>query len=210
MRVTVSESVTRPASRREGGFSVLELMMVLVIVLIMSAIGIFSYSKAVKGTTPDIAGRQITDFLREGNERALMTTIPYRVDLTRSTPLATGTIKLIRTTDNVVVRQETLGRYTEINMRRPTSVAAKPPAPFDFDDASFNTSDVWSVVFHADGSASAVGASTPMSANIYFYPPLPSNSNDTDGAQSLRVVSLFGPTGAVRFWGYDGNQFIRR
>lgn len=210
MTATASTTLTRRATRREDGFTLLEILVVFMIIITMLFMGIFSYRKAQKATQPDIVGRQISDFLREGNERALMSTLPYRVDITPSTSSTVGTIKLTRTTDNTVVRQETLARYEDIVMARPSGFTAKPTAPFDFSDVTY-TSGTFSVIFHADGSAmDTTGTPVPLSMNLYFYAPSPSSSTAAESPNAIRAVSLFGPTGAVRLWSYNGTNFIRK
>jgi len=197
---------------RQSGYSILELVVVAAIVAIMSTVAVFSLPRALKAESADTAGKQILDFIRDASELALMSTVVHRLDLTPSTSTTVGTIAIVRTSDNKIIRQETLSVYTDVVIARPTtpSFTATPPSPFDFSDAAF-TSGKWSVLFNGNGSVTSVTTPTaPISCVLYLYNPAAGSPTQPESSNTIRAISIFGPTGAIRFWGYFNNAFARR
>jgi Tfp pilus assembly protein FimT len=197
-----------PEQRRARGFSVFELLVVLAIVIVMVALTIPSLVMSQRTYATDDAAGQAVDFLRSAYERALTQRQIMRVKIDRGS----GTIQLVDENgpgeeDDDVVRTEPLAALGTVTIGKPSGVP-KPPAPYDFEAASFATNS-WEIRFRSDGLAMN-STGRPQSAALYFYLPQPGNATAVDTPGLVRAITIFGPTAAVKLWGYDGAKFVKR
>ncbi len=65
---------------------------------------------------------------------------------------------------------------------------------------------VWSARFTRDGSAVNAG-NTPISVNLYIWPPITNGSTTPRNKLEIRAITMFGGSGAVRYWKYNGTTF---
>ncbi len=203
------EETTPPASRYESGFSMLELLAVLAIVMIMIALTLPSWVQSQKSYGTDDAAGQVVDFVRF----AYQTSLTQRQTMRVSIDPAAGRIRAIDengpgTSDDVVLRDELLPTSDLIMFGKPDNVTATPPAPFAFTAAPFNGSS-WEIRFRSDGVA-INSSNTPQSATIYLYSPLSNGSSETSDVGLTRAITIFGPAGSVRLWGFNGSAFVQR
>ena len=187
----------------------LELLVVLAIIVIMVAVTVPSFVKMQRSYATDDAAGQVIDFLRSAYERSLTQRQVMRVRIDRGA----GTVQLIdeesaaSPTDDTVVRSESLTPSSTVTIAKPTS-QPDLPSPYNFTQAAF-ASNVWEIRFRSDGVA--INASgRPQSATLFFYTPRAGTPAATDDTGLVRAVSVFGPTGSIKLWGYTGSEYVQR
>ena len=67
--------------------------------------------------------------------------------------------------------------------------------------------NIWAARFKSDGSV-VTAADIPLSANIYSFPPLSSGSTTARSTKEVRAITMFGGSGAIRYWKYDGSAWV--
>jgi len=203
----------------EAGASVIEILMVVAVILILSAVAVpymWNYKKLYK--SEDQALRMM-DLMREAAQTALTKrrTVRYEIDLTDNS------ILLIDESQNTPQGQQI--KKVPLELTRDVRVDAIPsgiskPNPPNYSDAAFATDatghlvgattitghNVWSCRFKADGSV-VNAAGTPLSANIYIWPPASSGSSTPRNTGEVRAITMFGGSGAVRYWKWTGSAF---
>ena len=109
----------------------------------------------------------------------------------------------------------------------PSAVAVPPPpAPSNFPAAAYAACmhplavshsaghRGWTARFLSNGSvvnagSDAVGTNATLtSATLYLWPPRAGAPNTAAQPQAVRAITIFGGTGAVRLWKYNGNAFV--
>ena len=206
--------------RRRGmaGISIIEVIIVLVIIAVLSAISLpYIYNSKRLYKSEDQA-LKVMDLMREASQLALTKrrTFRFEIDLSDMRMLIIDT----RTTgaaDDLQIKSIPLEPSNEVRMNViPTGVTAPIPPPYS--NAAFAPDtighlrngttvmnpSVWQVSFLSDGSA-VTAAGVPISANLYFYPPLnPATASNAAprSNQEVRAVTIFGGSGAVRYWKY--------
>lgn len=199
--------------RQQAGFTLLELLAVVIVLAIMTGIAVFALMPHRRGYRAEDAANQVVNFLREAYQRAITQRQTFRVRIDRNNQ----TISLIDENrlpagDEKLVRQEGLIGQNEVRMDQPGAGTPKPvgppPSPYNYPPATYNNG-IWEIRFQSDGSAvDASGA--PLSATLFFWPinekdpSLPFPVSNTD----IRAVTIFGPSGSIKFWRHDGNQFF--
>jgi len=117
-----------------------------------------------------------------------------------------------------LVKSVPLDRASDVRVDvKPTGVGK--PNPPNYNDAVFTTDalghkdgatsvsghTVWAARFQSNGSVFGP-TNTPISANIYLFPPATSGSTTPRNVQEVRAITIFGGSGAVRYWKWDGTQ----
>lgn len=197
--------ITNACARRkaEGGFSVVELMIVGAIIIVLTAISFFLLAPHKRSHRSEDAAAQATNFLRDAYQRALAQRQTFRVQIDRANQI----ISIIDENrlpvgDEKEVRRDVL--LDQVTLDPPvfgaTPIGA-PPAPYNYSAAAY-ASNLWVARFRSDGSV--VDASgNPVSATLYFSPV---NLKTTEKTL-IRAVTVFGPSGSIRLWKYDGANF---
>ena len=192
------------AKRTERGFSVVELLIVVGLMIILTAISVFAIRPTRKNISADDAAELVTNYLREAYHRALTQRQTFRVDidvagqwviLTDENRLPVG--------DEIEVKRSKL--VSPVSMTRPVSGGSPlplPPSPYNYPSATFTSSLVWSARFKSDGTVVDTDGN-PMSATLFFS-PAQLGSNDFN---LVRAITLFGPSGSTRTWRFDGTNF---
>lgn len=204
---------------REAGASVLEVLMVVAVVLILSSIAIpymWNYKKLYKSEDQSL---RMMDLMREAAQTALVKrrTIRFEIDLTDNAVL------LIDESQNAPKGQQL--KKIPLELTRDVRVDAIPtgvskPNPPNYADATFATDavghmigsttvtahNIWACRFKSDGSV-VNSAGNPISANIYVWPPQSTGSLTPRNTAEIRAITLFGGTGAIRYWKYTGSAF---
>jgi len=197
----------RPGLSSESGFSLTELLIAVAMIIILTAIAVFSLSSHKKAYSTDDQATQVLSFFREAYHRALSQRQTMRVDIDVPTNQVLLTDEgLLPGGDEVKLLRGSLD--TEIKFDRPVingSPIATPPAPYNYSPAAFDSEGVFSARFRADGSV-LDNAGNLFNATIYFSPD---PYRDFD-ANLIRAVTLYGPTGSIKYWRYDAatNTFI--
>lgn len=203
------------------GFSVTELMIVFVILAIMSAISLpyfFNYRKLYKAEEQSL---KLLDLMRETNQMALTRrrTFRFEVDLTANTALIIDENEP-GNADDIQIKSIQLEPVSDIRVNQApagittTNLPGYAAAVYANDSighqvpgkprVSGNT--VWATRFRSDGSVVNT-AGVPVSATLYVWEPSTPGATTAKNNNGIRVVTLFGGSGAVRYWKYNNNQF---
>jgi prepilin-type N-terminal cleavage/methylation domain-containing protein len=224
MKANINKKPAFSDAEKSGGmrgFSMIELVITLVIVLILSAISmpyIFNYKKRYKSEDQAL---QVMDIMREANQLALnkRRTMRLEIDLTDNKLLLIDE-KDPGASDDSEIKAIPLESPVDVRMDVIPTGITKPNPP-NYNDAAFATDtlghkrgsttvtghNVWMARFKSDGSV--VNASeTPISANLYIWAPASAGSLTPRSKQEIRAITMFGGSGAVRYWKHDGTNFI--
>ena len=207
--------------RPHSGFSVVELLTVVAILLIVSAISIpyiFSYKQKYQSEDQTL---KIIDIMQEAKQMALTRrrTFRFEIDLTDNNMLVIDE-NAAGAADDAVIKAIPLIAPEQVRVDTKPTVVAKPNPP-TLNDAVFavdsighlaggmtvNGHNVWAARFRGDGSVVNAG-NNPISANLYLWPPTSPGSPDARVLGEVRAITLFGGSGALRYWRYDGTKFV--
>lgn len=228
MKFDINKKLAERINRRHrkmAGISIIEVIIVLVIIAVLTAISIpyIYYSKRLY--KPEDQALKVMDLMREAEQLALFKHRTFRleVDLTDNRILIIdGKSTTAGVSDDVEIKSIPLESVGDVRMDViPTGVT--PPNPPNYDNAVFatdtaghlrgtttiNGNRVWQIFFLSDGSVVKANGS-PVSANLYFWTPLtPGSVSDTTprSKQEVRAITIFGGSGAVRYWKHTGTAF---
>jgi len=195
------------------GFSLTELIVVLSVIAILTAIGVFQFANTREAYNADDAANKAMNYFREANSRAVSNHHSYRVTINQSTSVISLIDEKTRagggnnngetiSGDDALVKSEPIG--VRVSLAQPTvpNLVNPPAAPFNYAPATF-ASNVWTAHFQSDGSVTDV-ALVPLSCTMFFQPV-----DQTNVAGLIRAVTVFGPSGSIRFWAYNGTQLVQ-
>ena len=205
-----------------AGFSLPELIIALVIIAILSAISlpyIFQYRTRYRSEDQAL---KVMDLMREAGQLAITKRRTFRVEI----DLFLNQLLIIDedTTVNPAVHREIkaipLDSTDEVRMDVTPTGVTKPNPP-NYANAVFATDTighqrgnvtisgdtVWAARFNRDGTV-VNGAGIPVSATLYLFPPKIAGSAAPRTLQEVRAITIFGGSGAVRYWKYDGTNFV--
>lgn len=207
--------------RSESGFSIIELVIVLVIIAILSAISlpyIYNYKKLYKSEDQSL---KVMDLMREAAQLALTRRRLMRFEL----DLTDNAVLIIDgngpgPADDTQIKSIPLEPVREIRMDQIPAGVTKPVPP-NYTDIAFVADitghlvggstvtghTVWQIGFLPDGSVVNT-ANVPVSANIYIWPPVTAGSGTARNPKEIRAITMFGGSGAIRYWKYDGTTFV--
>lgn len=206
--------------RNAQGFSISELLTVVAIIFILSAMSIpylFSYTKLYKSEDQAL---KVMDLMREAGQLALARrrTVRFEIDLTQNAVLI---IDENGSDDDVRLKMVPLEKPVDVRIdMAPDGVAA--PAPPSYTDAEFVTDGlghttggstvsghlVWQARFRSDGTV-IDGNGNPISATIYSWPPVTSGSTASRNSNTeVRAITIFGGSGAMRYWKHKDGGFV--
>jgi type II secretory pathway pseudopilin PulG len=198
---------------KEAGFSLIESLIVVSIIIALTAISFFTLAPHKRAYSTEDAANQVVNFMREAHQLALTHRHSFRLVIN----LNTRTISIIDeetvvnggnnegdaiSGDDRLVRDKKL--VDQVSMLEPAidgTPIPLPPAPYNY-PAATSADFVWTCHFQSDGSVRGGGA--PVSAT-FFFSPQDMSSKD---ASLIRAVTLFGPSGSIKYWKYDGAKFI--
>lgn len=209
---------------RIEGFSLIELLIVLIVMAILTVISVpyfYNYTKLYKS---DDQALRVIDLMRETSQLALTRRRTFRFEIDRTD----NKIYIIDennagASDDTEIKGIPLDSSNDLRMDRiPTGITA--PNPPNYTDASYGTDTighkrggttitghtVWAARFQRDGSV-VNAAGTPLSANLYVWAPLvPGSTTDHNPKDKklVRCITLFGGSGAVRYWKHNGTTFV--
>ena len=186
----------------EAGFSLIELLIVIAMVVILTTVSVFALRSSKRSYAPDDEANQIVSFFREAHQRALSQRQTQRVTIDRNQLVVRLMDEgLLPGGDEVeIIRGKLNGT---VAMTQPTvggTLLPLPPAPYNYNTAVF-TDGVCQFRFRADGSV-VDPAGNSVSATFFFTPL---DMNDQSGTL-VRSVTLFGPSGSTRAWKYDATN----
>ncbi len=199
-----------------AGYSLVELLVVLVIIAVMSAVAGFYLTAHQELYKAEEQALQIIDLLQEARQRSLTQRRTQRVEI----DLTANMVRLINendgatANDDVLTRQITLMPPDVIKLENsPSEINVSPPESLPVPDADFKQSNypssqnnnVCTLRFQSDGMVSdagtnAVGRNASIVGNtIYVWSPDKINPNQSEIALAITVV---GSTGSIRLWEY--------
>jgi|SRR5262249_2792348 len=195
-------------SDRPEGFSLIELLVVITVIAIVTGIAVFQFVNTREAYNADDAAYKVMNYFREAYSRAVSDHHSFRVTINNSTGIISlideRTFGGISNGENlsggaVLVKSEPLG--VRVSLAQPTGVNP-PPAPFNYAAATF-PSNVWTGHFQSIGSVTDASGN-PQSCTLFFQP-----SDRTNIPSLIRAVTVFGSSGSVRFWMYNGTQMVQ-
>lgn len=212
--------------RRTGGYSSIEILVVLAVAISATAAGLYGLSSRRDKFRSDDEATLILEYMREGSRRALAQRQVMRLEVDKTT----NSVRLIdeagtgSSADDTLVRQAKLDNLNYVKYdAKPSNLpsGAAPPAPFNYNAATFATSShplsngdqVWVVRFQPNGGVTDTNGNI-TSGTLYIWSPQNGSASSTAAQQlnQVRAITVFGGSGSVRLWGYDttSSTFIPR
>jgi hypothetical protein len=159
------------------------------------------------------------DLLRETSQLALSRRRTYRLEI----DLTDNAILIIDENNSgpdTLVKSIPLEPVNEVRLDVIPTGVTKPDPP-KYNDAAFITDvtghrvgaatvsghTVWAAGFKSDGSV-VNAAGIPTSVNLYVWPPKTPGSTTPRTKQEIRVITMFGGSGAIRYWQHNGTTFV--
>jgi prepilin-type N-terminal cleavage/methylation domain-containing protein len=201
------------------GFSMVELLIVLAIIFILSAVSLFYLSGHQRLYRPDEEALKIIDILQEGRQRSLTQRETMRVEI----DLTDNMIRLIDENlpndagDDRVIKTSILVPQNDVKLNsRPPDIATDPQETMPVPIAQFKPSiyppsvshNVCTFRFLRNGTVvnegtDAIGSNAVTTGlTLFIWSPKTNNPNESEIA---RAVTVIGATGSVRFWEYNRN-----
>jgi prepilin-type N-terminal cleavage/methylation domain-containing protein len=201
----------------ENGFSIVELLVVLIIIGVLAAISGFYFTAHQKLYKPDEQALKIVDMFQEARQRALTQRESMRVELNTTDNIARLIDENSPTTetDDREIRRVSLFEVNEVKIsRRADNIAYNPPEPLPVANAVFmpsvypssSTHNVCTIRFQSNGTVlnggnDAIGTgSTITGVTLHIWSP---NEGDPNDANIARAVTIIGASGSLRLWEYD-------
>ncbi len=199
------------------GFSLVELLIVLVVMLILSGFSLFYLAGHQRLYRPDEQSLRLVDALQEARQRSLTQRETMRVEI----DVTDGLIRLIdenspaTADDDVLVRSAPLFPASEVKIdERPPDIVTNPEEPLPVPVADYRpslhplslTHRVATLRFLRNGTVTTGGTdaigtnSATAGSTIFIWSPKLDNDNESNIARAITVV---GATGSVRYWEYD-------
>jgi prepilin-type N-terminal cleavage/methylation domain-containing protein len=207
-------------STRQTGFSMIELLVVMAVLAIMVGISIpylLNYRKLYRSDDQAI---KMMDLMREAGQLALTRrrTMRLEIDLTDNALLIIDETTV--SDPDVLVKMIPLDKPADVRVDVIPNGVAKPNPP-NYTDAAYATDgvghmrgavtvtghNVWAARFQRDGSV-VTAADNPISVNIYIWPPASAGSLTPRNRKEIRAITMFGGSGAMRFWKHNGTTFV--
>jgi len=201
----------------QSGFSLIELLAVVSVIMILSGIMLFYANNHTKLYKVDDESLQIVDVFQEARQRALAQREVMRVEINTNTNMVTLYSENGPTvaTDDVVIKRFILAPTTQVKFTtRPAQITVNPPEPMPVPTAVFKTSvypatagnSVCTIRFKSDGSAMDGGTNPTATdavqtgVSLFVWSPKTGSTTESDQARALTVL---GATGAIRMWEWD-------
>jgi prepilin-type N-terminal cleavage/methylation domain-containing protein len=204
--------------RDEAGFSMPELLVVLAIIAIMAAVSIpYIYSYRVLYKSEEQA-LKVMDIMRETSQLALTRRRTFRMEIDM-TDNALLIIDENGSADDVLIKSIPFEAPGLLRLDvKPASISQ--PNPPNYNPAVFAIDSVghmngvtpvighrvWALRFRSDGSV-VTAANNPVSATLFIFPSAGPSSDVPSDKKQVRAVTVYGGSGAVRYWKYDGTTF---
>lgn len=199
------------------GFSMVELLIVLVVITILIGISMFYLTAHQRLYRPDEQAVKVIDIFQEARQRSLTQRETMRVEIDLTDNLVRLIDENTSTTagDDTVIKKQTLVPPHEVKMNsRPPDISTVPIEIMPVPDAQFKPSiyppslghNVCTFRFHRNGTVvnegtDAIGSNaTTVGLTLFIWSPKPNNPSQSEIA---RAVTVIGATGAVRFWEYN-------
>lgn len=204
----------------QKGFSLIELMVVLVIISIAAGVSLFYFSAHKKLYLPDEQALKLVDMLQEARQRSLTQRRAMRVeiDVTENTARLINENSSSTASDDVLINQMTLSSPGDISVdSKPVNITASPDENSSLPTAQFKPSVYPKSVAHrvctfrflpsglvTDAGTNEVAANAAVNgATLYIWSPQKSATNEADIA---RALTISGTSGMIRMWEYKQSE----
>jgi prepilin-type N-terminal cleavage/methylation domain-containing protein len=196
-------------NKSQSGFSTIELLVVIVIIAIISAVAVLGFGTAMRSAHENAAVQLTLKQLRMARQEAVDRRMQYTVTFTLP-----GTIRTARTTGLnplpgvvppppvVTTIERTVTLPSDVQFTVPAGVPAQAPDnfgaaafPIDFDQATGGGGNT--LVFLPDGTAQD-NLGNPNNGVIYIARPGDLNS--------AHAISVWGATGRFKLWTVNKNK----
>lgn len=196
----------------ENGFSLVELLIVLTVIAIMSAVTGYYLTNHRKAYKPDDQASHLIDLFQEARQRSLTQKEVMRVEI----DLDDKVVRLIdenepdNDADDRLIRSVALQAVNDVKINsRPSEILVNPPETPAVSSADFRPSTYPSSVTHNVCTlrfkinhtvVGAVDSITPVNTVLYVWSPKKSDASQSDIA---RAITIMGATGSIRLWEYN-------
>ncbi len=205
------------ANNSDDGYSVIELLAVMAIIMVLSGITLFYLLGHQKLYKPDDQSLVALDLLQEARQRSLTQIETMRVEINRSN----NTMRLIdengpgTADDDREIKKIKLFEPTEVRVgARPANIAVNPLEPLPVPTAVFKPSvyptsisqDVCTLRFMSNGTVLDAGTnptgggSVATGSTIHIWAPKKATPGESDIARAITVI---GSTGTIRLWEWN-------
>lgn len=202
-------------NKSAAGFSIVELLMVIVLIAILSSIAFMSFS-STKLYDADRQALQITDLLQEARQRSLSQRNTLRVEInsTKNSVRLIDEIKSGDASDDVVLKTSFFLNEGVYVGTTPSNLSAGPtesspvlPISYNTSTHPLSTSDQVAVIRFRKGNAQNAGTdaigtnSIPTGATVYVWSKHPTdNSTNPTVGNIIRAITVIGSSGSTRLW----------
>lgn len=203
-----------------AGFSIIELLIVLVIFTVMIAVSSFYFLSHQKMYKPDDQSLKFVDMLHEARQRSLTQreTMRVEVDLTDNIIRLIDENTTLTADDDREIRRVPILPQTEVKIsNRPSNILYNPPEPLPAPNAVFlpsvypssATHNVCTIRFQSNGTVVNSGTNatgngaTVTGLTLHIWSPKKNNASESDIARSITII---GSTGSIRLWEWDINS----
>lgn len=215
-----SESVRR---RREDGYSLVELLTVLVVVGIMAGFSLAYLNPNRKAYDTDDQALKIIDLMQKARQFSLTKRRTMRVEFNTFRKA----VRLIDENEPDTVDDDReidavplLPESRVIINRRPTNVSNPPPGFSNAEDAVFSGSlhplsageNTFTLRYRRNGQvhdqgSNALGSnSNPRRATIYLFPPVQGSTTEASSPVMVKAITILSATGAILYWGHEAGN----
>jgi prepilin-type N-terminal cleavage/methylation domain-containing protein len=183
----------RCVSSRTSGFTLAEMMVVLGLIAVMSAVAVMVMPAALRSATADSAATRVASVLRTAREQAISQRRNIRVTFTAPNQVVVTRIN-VPATSTTTLGTTVLEAGTAFQL-----FAGLPDTPDAFGSASataFGTATT--VMFTSEGTFVDQNGD-PVNGTVFLG----------RGVESLsaRAVTIFGPTALIRQWRWNGGRW---
>lgn len=211
------KDATNHNSGPESGYSIIEVLAVLVVIGVMLAFTLIYAYPHQKLYKPDDESLQLTDVLQEARQRSLTQRKTMRVEVSKTR--GTGSLyeenSPATADDDVLLKRITLFPEAEVAIStRPSNLTYNPPEPLAPPNAVFQNSvytrsigeEVLTMRFLSNGTVvnagnNAIGTgSVPTGVTLTIWSR---TKDDPTKWEILRALTVIGTTGVVRLWEFN-------
>lgn len=203
----------------QHGFSMVEMLVVVAIVMIMVAVSLpyaVNYRNLYRSEEQAL---KVIDLIRETSQMALNKRRTFRmeVDATTSTAMIIDEntsgepdvlVKTIPLDDPSVLRFDvepaSIGRPNPPNY--PVAIFADDEIGHMDGSTNVIGNKVWAAHFKSDGTVVNEG-DVPISITLFIFPAAGASSDVPTDTKQVRAITIYGGSGAVRYWKYNGTTY---